>query len=170
MPRPHRARPRQLHNHQAYGSQPDPQSARQRLSARSAQGRRLGRRFPRKPHQCLLTPSPDCPARKLRGGTMLSRWLLQAGERKSGRSSGHGKSSGAVYPFWLSSARTESFVKLTTWSGPAGQGHRNHKEMGLHVHLLVRKTKKTGSKPTPFTYCGEVDFQSWVGNTPITVT
>src|SRR5919107_4048802 len=62
MPRPHRARPRQLHNHKAYGSQPDPQSTRQRLSARSAQGRRLGRRFPRKPHQCLLTPSPDCPA------------------------------------------------------------------------------------------------------------
>src|SRR3954447_4501393 len=61
MPRPHRARPRQLHNHQAYGSQPDPQSARQRLSARSAQGRRLGRRVPRKPHQCLLTPSLDCP-------------------------------------------------------------------------------------------------------------
>ena len=30
-------------------------------SARSAQGRRLGRRVPRKPHQCLLTPSPDCP-------------------------------------------------------------------------------------------------------------
>jgi hypothetical protein len=47
---------------------------------------------------------------------------------------------------------------------------RNHKGMGLHVHLLVRKTKKTGSKPTPFTYCGEVDFQSWDGNTPITVT
>src|SRR4051812_12901403 len=62
MPRPHRARPRQLHHHQAYGSQPDPQSARQRLSARSAQGRRLGRRVPRKPHQCLLTPSLDCPA------------------------------------------------------------------------------------------------------------
>src|SRR4051812_13222584 len=62
MPRPHRARPRQLHNHQAYGSQPDPQSARQRLSARAAQGRCLGRRVPRKPHQCRLTPSPDCPA------------------------------------------------------------------------------------------------------------
>src|SRR3954463_8947616 len=68
MPRPHRARPRQLHNHQAYGSQPDPQSARQRLSARSAQGRRLGRRFPRKPYQCLLTPSPDCPDRWRRSG------------------------------------------------------------------------------------------------------
>ena len=53
------------------------------------------------------------PARKLRGGTPLSRWLFQAAERKSGRSSGHGQSSGAVYPFWLGSARTGSFVKLT---------------------------------------------------------
>src|SRR3954454_10336022 len=50
MPRPHRACPRQLHNHQAYGSQPDPEGARQGLAARPAQGRRLGRRFPRKPH------------------------------------------------------------------------------------------------------------------------
>jgi len=63
------------------------------------------------------------PARKLRGGTTLSRWLLQAGEPKSGRSSVHGKSSGALYPFWLGFVRTGSFVKLTTWSGPAGQGH-----------------------------------------------
>ena len=54
--------------------------------------------------------------------TTLSRWLLQAGERKSRRSSGHGQSSGAVYSFRLGSARTESFVKLTSWSGPAGQG------------------------------------------------
>lgn len=58
----------------------------------------------------------------------------------------------------------------TTQTSKHGQMIRNHKEMGLHVHLLVRKTKKTGSKPTPFTYCGEVDFQSWDGNTPITVT
>jgi hypothetical protein len=58
----------------------------------------------------------------------------------------------------------------TTQASKHGQMIRNHKELGLHVHLLVRKTKKTGSKPTPFTYCGEVDFQSWVGNAPIAVT
>jgi hypothetical protein len=58
----------------------------------------------------------------------------------------------------------------TTQTSKHGQMIRNHKEMGLHVHLLVRKTKKNESKPTPFTYCGEVDFQSWDGNTPITVT
>src|SRR3954454_19491645 len=34
MPGPHRACSRQLHNHQTHGSQPDPQSARQRLSAK----------------------------------------------------------------------------------------------------------------------------------------
>ena len=56
-------------------------------------------------------------SQEVAGRTTLSRWLLQAGERKSGQSSG------AVYPFWLGSARTGGFVKLTTWSGPAGQGH-----------------------------------------------
>lgn len=45
----------------------------------------------------------------------------------------------------------------------------DHGTMGIHVHLFVRPTKKTGQKPTPFTYCGEVDFVSWEGNSPITV-
>jgi hypothetical protein len=58
----------------------------------------------------------------------------------------------------------------TTQTSKHGQMIRNHKEMGLQVHLLVRKTKKTGSKQTPFVYCGEVDFQSWAGTAPITVT
>ncbi|WP_134500732.1 DUF3427 domain-containing protein [Microvirga pakistanensis] len=58
----------------------------------------------------------------------------------------------------------------TTQMSKHGQMIKNHKEMGIHVHLLVRRTKKTGSKPTPFTYCGEVDFVSWTGDRPITVT
>jgi superfamily II DNA or RNA helicase/HKD family nuclease/diadenosine tetraphosphate (Ap4A) HIT family hydrolase len=58
----------------------------------------------------------------------------------------------------------------TTRVSKHGQMIQSHREIGLHVHLLVRKTKKTGSKPTPFTYCGEVDFQSWIGDAPITVT
>jgi hypothetical protein len=45
----------------------------------------------------------------------------------------------------------------------------NHRTMGIHVHLFVRPTKKTGQKPTPFIYCGEVDFVSWDGNNPINV-
>ncbi|RVJ12582.1 DUF3427 domain-containing protein [Sinorhizobium medicae] len=63
---------------------------------------------------------------------------------------------------WQSQNRTRQASKH-------GEMIRDHKAMGLHVHLLVRKTKKTGPKPTPFTYCGEVDFQSWTGNSPITV-
>ncbi|WP_404292128.1 DUF3427 domain-containing protein [Microvirga sp. RSM25] len=57
----------------------------------------------------------------------------------------------------------------TTQASKHGQMIQNHKATGLHVHLLVRRTKKTGSKPTPFTYCGEVDFVSSTGNQPITV-
>ena len=33
----------------------------------------------------------------------------------------------------------------------------------------VRPTKKTGSKPTPFVYCGQVDFISWEGDAPISI-
>lgn len=41
---------------------------------------------------------------------------------------------------------------------------------GLHVHLLVQKTKKIGSKPAPFIYRGKVDFVSWEREAPISVT
>jgi hypothetical protein len=51
-----------------------------------------------------------------------------------------------------------------------GQMIRDHRLMGLHVHLLVRKTKKIGAKPSPFLYCGEADFKEWTGEAPITVT
>ncbi|RUX10408.1 DUF3427 domain-containing protein, partial [Mesorhizobium sp. M2A.F.Ca.ET.037.01.1.1] len=57
----------------------------------------------------------------------------------------------------------------TTQDSKRGQMICNHRAQGLHVHLLVRPTKKTGSQPTPFTYCGEVDFAAWEGEAPITV-
>jgi hypothetical protein len=57
----------------------------------------------------------------------------------------------------------------TTQSSKHGQLLRNHNEQGKRVHLFVRPTKKTGSKPTPFVYCGEVDFLSWQGEAPITI-
>lgn len=57
----------------------------------------------------------------------------------------------------------------TAQKSPNGQKIHDHAAMGIHVHLFVRPTKKTGQKPTPFTYCGEVDFVSWEGNSPITV-
>ena len=40
---------------------------------------------------------------------------------------------------------------------------------GFRIHLFVRPTKKRGQTATPFTYCGEVDFESWEGERPITV-
>ena len=58
----------------------------------------------------------------------------------------------------------------TTQNSKHGQMIRNHCALGLQVHLLVRKTKKIGSKPAPFIYCGEVDFVSWEREAPISVT
>jgi Domain of unknown function (DUF3427) len=46
----------------------------------------------------------------------------------------------------------------TTQESKHGQILQDHRTRGLHVHLFVRPTKKTGQKPTPFIYCGEVDF------------
>src|SRR4249919_2733919 len=46
----------------------------------------------------------------------------------------------------------------TTRKSKRGEMIRNHQALGLQVHLLVRPNKKTGSQPTPFVYCGEVDF------------
>ncbi len=57
----------------------------------------------------------------------------------------------------------------TTKTSKHGQMIHDHRAMGIHVHLLVRPTKRTGQTVTPFIYCGEVDFMSWEGNTPITV-
>src|SRR5262245_54779007 len=57
----------------------------------------------------------------------------------------------------------------TTQKSKRGQLIRNHNEMGIHVHLFIRPNKKTGQRPTPFIYCGEVDFVSWEGDNPITV-
>lgn len=63
---------------------------------------------------------------------------------------------------WQSQKRTKQDSKH-------GQLLRNHRVLGKRVHLFVRPTKKTGSKPTPFFYCGEVDFDSWEGDAPISV-
>ncbi len=38
------------------------------------------------------------------------------------------------------------------------------------IHLFVRPTKKRGKGACPFFYCGDVDFQDWRGERPITVT
>jgi Domain of unknown function (DUF3427) len=63
---------------------------------------------------------------------------------------------------WQSQNRTKQDSKN-------GQLLRNHRALGHRVHLFVRPTKKTGSRPTPFVYCGEVDFVSWEGDAPISI-
>jgi hypothetical protein len=63
---------------------------------------------------------------------------------------------------WQSQNRTRQNSKH-------GQAIKNHRAMGIHVHLFVRPNKRIGQAPTPFIYCGEVDFVSWEGDTPITV-
>ena len=57
----------------------------------------------------------------------------------------------------------------TTQTSKHGQMIYNHRAIGLHIHLLVRPTKRAGPSVTPFIYCGEVDFVSWEGTAPITV-
>lgn len=64
---------------------------------------------------------------------------------------------------WQSQNRTKQQSKH-------GEMIRDHQALGLHIHLLVRKTKKIGPKPAPFIYCGEVDLETWTGEMPITVT
>jgi superfamily II DNA or RNA helicase/HKD family nuclease len=57
----------------------------------------------------------------------------------------------------------------TTRASKHGQILSHHKVQGKRVHLFVRPTKKIGSKPAPFIYCGEVDFVSWEGDAPISI-
>jgi hypothetical protein len=57
----------------------------------------------------------------------------------------------------------------TTRASRDGERIGNHRALGLHVHLLVRPTKRVGTTVTPFIYCGEVEFVSWEGDAPITV-
>ena len=37
------------------------------------------------------------------------------------------------------------------------------------MHLFVRPTAKVGGKTQPFVYCGELEFERWEGDRPITV-
>ncbi|MEI6667553.1 MAG: DUF3427 domain-containing protein [Acidobacteriota bacterium] len=52
-----------------------------------------------------------------------------------------------------------------------GQNIRHHEERGIDVHLFIRAQSKTPhGRAAPFVYCGDVDFVSWQGEQPITVT
>jgi superfamily II DNA or RNA helicase/HKD family nuclease/diadenosine tetraphosphate (Ap4A) HIT family hydrolase len=58
----------------------------------------------------------------------------------------------------------------TTQKSPHGQLIRNHIDQGVAIHLFVRARAKTREgKGESFLYCGPVDFESWSGDSPITV-
>lgn len=63
---------------------------------------------------------------------------------------------------WQSQNRTAQGSSL-------GQSLRDHVARGLHVHLCARRHAKVRGKAMPFVYCGELKFERWEGEKPITV-
>lgn len=57
----------------------------------------------------------------------------------------------------------------TTQASKHGQMLRHHVAKGLKVHLFVRRSKKIRSQSAPFYYCGQVTFETWEGERPITI-
>lgn len=58
----------------------------------------------------------------------------------------------------------------TTQNSRAGQAMLHHRERGISVHLFVRRSSKTQrGTAAPFTFCGDVSFESWEGDAPITI-
>lgn len=58
----------------------------------------------------------------------------------------------------------------TTRSGKHGRLIQGHEAMGKQIHLFVRKRgKRANSTAAPFWYCGELVFERWEGERPITV-
>ncbi len=58
----------------------------------------------------------------------------------------------------------------TTRSGKHGRLIQGHEAMGKQIHLFVRKRgKRANSTAAPFWYCGELAFERWEGEQPITV-
>lgn len=47
---------------------------------------------------------------------------------------------------------------------------RSAKAEGFVIHLFIRNRKVLDGKAAPFVYCGPVDFESWEGEKPISVT
>ncbi len=52
---------------------------------------------------------------------------------------------------------------------PKMQEMRSHRELGISVHLFVRKKGKIEGRAAPFIYCGDVEFVEWEGDKAITV-
>ncbi|MBG9798178.1 DUF3427 domain-containing protein [Brevibacillus laterosporus] len=51
-----------------------------------------------------------------------------------------------------------------------GQDYINHGERDIHIHLFVRKFTEMHGKTLPFTYLGELDYVSSVGDKPMNIT
>jgi superfamily II DNA or RNA helicase/diadenosine tetraphosphate (Ap4A) HIT family hydrolase/HKD family nuclease len=54
-------------------------------------------------------------------------------------------------------------------AGATEQKLARHVDLGIPVHLFVRKTSKVNGRAAPFLYCGECEFLHWAGDRPITV-
>jgi hypothetical protein len=64
---------------------------------------------------------------------------------------------------WQSQNQTQQKSK-------AGESIRDHKKLGIDIHLFVRAKGKTPEgRGAPFYYLGRVNFKSWEGDKPITV-
>src|SRR5215203_6037146 len=63
---------------------------------------------------------------------------------------------------WQSQNRTARDSKM-------GRLLENHRAEGTAVHLFVRPTGKVAGKTQAFIYCGELEFDRWEGDRPITV-
>jgi hypothetical protein len=50
-----------------------------------------------------------------------------------------------------------------------GRMIQNHRPEGTHVHLFVRPRAKVAGKTQQFIYCGELEFERWEGDKPISV-
>jgi len=63
---------------------------------------------------------------------------------------------------WQSQNRTARDSKM-------GKMIQNHRAEGTHVHLFVRPNSKVSGKTQSFIYGGELEFERWEGDKPITV-
>jgi len=54
-------------------------------------------------------------------------------------------------------------------AGATEQKLAGHVELGIPVHLFVRKASKVDGRAAPFLYCGECEFLGWDGDRPITI-
>lgn len=52
---------------------------------------------------------------------------------------------------------------------PVGKTIRHHVEQDIPAHLFVRQRSKIQGTLAPFIYCGDVHFEDWDGDQPITV-